>query len=220
MTKSDTAPELVFVYGTLRRGGSNAFRMDGAEFVASAEVSGRLYHISWYPGLVLGRGKGMVTGDLFRVGPEQMKALDEFEGISANEVEGAEYRRVKATAVIEHIEALSAWVYEWKGPVAEERRIASGDWFDVVQPRPRPVFTTLCLVFAVCCVPSLGAAGLMPNDLAALLLMIGLPGCGVISGWVGLRRNERWPWLRSVGVGVCFVWLIVVSFFAVALFVG
>lgn len=126
--KSDTAPELVFVYGTLRRGGSNACRMDGAEFVGPAEVAGGLYHISWYPGLVLDRDKETVIGDLYRVAMEQLEALDDFEGISANEVEGAEYRRIKTTAVLGKKETVSTWVYEWKGPVDEEKRILSGDW--------------------------------------------------------------------------------------------
>ncbi|MEO8614231.1 MAG: gamma-glutamylcyclotransferase family protein, partial [Luteolibacter sp.] len=44
---------MVFVYGTLRRGGSNHFRMDGAEFITAGRIAGRMYKIDWYPGLVL-----------------------------------------------------------------------------------------------------------------------------------------------------------------------
>ncbi|MCW1923996.1 gamma-glutamylcyclotransferase [Luteolibacter arcticus] len=124
----DISGELVFVYGTLRRGGSNAFRMDGAEFVASGKVVGKLYAITWYPGLVLERGPETVDGDLFRVGPDQLTALDEFEGISANEIEGAEYRRVKAEVTTGDNEVILAWSYEWKGPVEESKRVLSGDW--------------------------------------------------------------------------------------------
>jgi gamma-glutamylaminecyclotransferase len=122
--------ELVFVYGTLRRGGSNAFRMDGAEFVAPGKVAGSLYAISWYPGLVVGGGGETVDGDLFRVPAGQLAALDEFEGISANEIEGAEYRRVKAGVATDDGRMLSAWVYEWIGPVEESKRIPSGDWLE------------------------------------------------------------------------------------------
>jgi gamma-glutamylcyclotransferase (GGCT)/AIG2-like uncharacterized protein YtfP len=125
---SDGSGELVFVYGTLRRGGSNAFRMDGAEFITSGKVEGRLYVISWYPGLVLERGSETVEGDLFRVGPDQLVALDEFEGISANEIEGAEYRRVKTEVTTMDNQVLLAWSYEWKGPVEESKQIPSGDW--------------------------------------------------------------------------------------------
>ncbi|MCW1887836.1 gamma-glutamylcyclotransferase [Luteolibacter flavescens] len=123
----DAAGELVFVYGTLRRGGSNAFRMDGADFVSSGKVAGKLYAITWYPGLVL-QGEGTVDGDLFRVGRDQLVALDEFEGISANEIEGAEYRRVKTEVATADDQVFAAWAYEWIGPVDESKRIISGDW--------------------------------------------------------------------------------------------
>jgi gamma-glutamylcyclotransferase (GGCT)/AIG2-like uncharacterized protein YtfP len=118
----------VFVYGTLRRGGSNAFRMDGATFHGSGTVAGRLYRISWYPGLVLDSESGGVTGDVFAVSPEQLAALDEFEGLAAGELEGGEYRRVKALVTLEDGDAVEAWVYEWKGSVSEAYVIPEGDW--------------------------------------------------------------------------------------------
>ena len=137
MSASAESKELVFVYGTLRRGGSNAFRMEGAEFIGTGRVEGKLYVISWYPGLVPGRDLGWVSGDVFRVGPQQMRALDEFEGLAAGEIEGSEYRRVKVPVFLEEIpqgEARCAWVYEWKGPVDESRQISSGDWIDATGP--------------------------------------------------------------------------------------
>lgn len=131
MSESQQSKELVFVYGTLRRGGSNAFRMDGAEFVGKGRVEGKLHVITWYPGLIPGSGLGWVTGEVYRVGPDQMKALDEFEGLSAGEIEGSEYRRVKVPARIDGSsgeETGQVWIYEWKGPVDEAKRIPSGDW--------------------------------------------------------------------------------------------
>lgn len=219
--KSGIGSELVFVYGTLRRGGSNAFRMDGAELVGKGRVEGKLYAISWYPGLVLGRNCGWVIGEVYRVSAEQLRELDEFEGISANEIEGAEYRRVGVYVTLDGMpydDTIHCGTFEWKGPVAEERQILSGDWLEIVRPQTRPVFTATCLVFALCCFPSLGGVIWMPNGFAAILLIFGVPGCGMISGWVAQRRNERWPRLRAVVAGVCFVWLIVVSFFLAALF--
>jgi gamma-glutamylcyclotransferase (GGCT)/AIG2-like uncharacterized protein YtfP len=128
----EASGELVFVYGTLRLGGSNAFRMDGAEFMGKARIAGAIYVISWYPGLVVDPEAGQVLGEVYRVGPEQLRALDEFEGVSAGEMEGSEYRRVPVEAVL--LESLhgsvKAWVWEWKGPVDLSRRIPSGDWLD------------------------------------------------------------------------------------------
>ena len=136
MTKSDTGSDLVFVYGTLRRGGSNAFRMDGAEFVGAGKAGGALYVISWYPGLVLDPEAGQVRGEVFRVGPEQLAALDEFEGLAAGEMEGSEYRRVKTEVIllVEPFGSLDAWVWEWKGPFDPSRMIPSGNWQDVELP--------------------------------------------------------------------------------------
>lgn len=131
MSELQESKELVFVYGTLRRGGSNAFRMDGADFVGKAKVEGKLHVITWYPGLIPGSDLGWVIGEVYRVGPEQMKALDEFEGLSAGEIEGSEYRRIKVPAWIDGAsgeEAGQVWIYEWKGPVDAAKRIPSGDW--------------------------------------------------------------------------------------------
>ena len=41
------AGELLFVYGTLRRGASNAARMEGAEYVRAGRVRGRMYVVDW-----------------------------------------------------------------------------------------------------------------------------------------------------------------------------
>ena len=120
--------ELVFVYGTLRRGASNAWRMDGAEWLDAGEVKGRLYRIDWYPGLVLDAAGGRVAGDLWRVTSEHLAALDAFEGASTEEVEGAEYRRVRARILGVDPAMSEAWVWEWRGPQREADRIAGGDW--------------------------------------------------------------------------------------------
>jgi gamma-glutamylcyclotransferase (GGCT)/AIG2-like uncharacterized protein YtfP len=76
-----------------------------------------------------------VSGELYRVEPEHLAALDAFEGISAGEVEGAEYRRVVVPVLLEGAifeESVEAWAYEWTGPVDEERWIRSGDWLAAV----------------------------------------------------------------------------------------
>ena len=115
----------VFVYGTLRRGGSNHFRMAGGLFLGEATVRGRLYKIDWYPGLVLDPAGDPIPGEIFEVGAEQLAALDEFEGVSATEVEGSEYRRVETIAQRQE-GPMSVWVWEWIGPVDEANR--TGDW--------------------------------------------------------------------------------------------
>ena len=154
-TSDPPSRELVFVYGTLRRGGSNAFRMKGAKRIGRGYVSGKLYTISWYPGLVLESAGGIVIGEVFRVGPEQMRALDEFEGLAAGEIEGSEYRRVKVECIIEAAamdDAEMVWVYEWKGGVDEDRHIPSGDWIVHTMGKVQPAFTLLAAGMAACAV--------------------------------------------------------------------
>jgi gamma-glutamylcyclotransferase (GGCT)/AIG2-like uncharacterized protein YtfP len=123
-----SSPEVVFVYGTLRRGGSNHFRMAGAEFISSGTIMGRMYRIDWYPGLVLDPTGGEIHGETYAVGPQQLAALDAFEGLSAGEIEGSEYRRVQTTVVQQDSQTLAAWVWEWLGATEESQRISDGDW--------------------------------------------------------------------------------------------
>ncbi|RYD26769.1 MAG: gamma-glutamylcyclotransferase [Verrucomicrobiaceae bacterium] len=124
----DPAPQLVFVYGTLRRGGSNHFRMAGAGFVSEGTVAGRMYRIDWYPGLVLDDGGDEIHGEVYSVEPGLLGDLDVFEGVSAGEMEGSEYRRVHATVVRRDSRTTTAWVWEWRGQTDEARRVHDGDW--------------------------------------------------------------------------------------------
>ncbi len=124
----DPSPPLVFVYGTLRRGGSNHFRMAGAEFVTAGTIAGRMYRIDWYPGIVLDDTGDEIHGEVYAVGPEQLAALDLFEGLSAGEIQGSEYRRIRTTVVRQDSQTLSAWVWEWLGITDETQRLSDGDW--------------------------------------------------------------------------------------------
>lgn len=74
---------LVFVYGTLKRGGSNHAWMAGQQFVGEARtVPGFcLYALDGYPGLVVDpRDRDGVTGEVWSVQPAALAKLDEFEG--------------------------------------------------------------------------------------------------------------------------------------------
>jgi len=206
--------ELVFVYGTLRRGGSNAFRMEGAAFRGTARVEGELHVITWYPGLTMKSDGGWVIGELYKVGPEQMRALDEFEGLSAGEVEGSEYRRVRVPVQLHETpeqEMVSAWTYEWKGPVDSTKKIPSGDWLDVMQPPPPPVFTWVALLATASIFVTfyVSIRGLIAGRDWHLPLMgavfLGSPIIGITAVLIGNRRRERMNRLRQLSFGICLV---------------
>ena len=75
---------LVFVYGTLRSGGAGAMfiRFPNSKFIADAKVSGSLYDLGAYPGLLLNESNSLVIGEVYEVDDELLNKLDEFEASS------------------------------------------------------------------------------------------------------------------------------------------
>ena len=133
----------LFVYGLLRRGmsaGLEAFLGVGsAAFVCSATLSGKLYDLGEYPGVVLARGAaadgsaspddGTVTGELWRLRDGlHWPVLDDFEGIGPGYAEPTLYKRVLAQAQTSAGASVTSWVYVYNRPLAGAPEIASGDW--------------------------------------------------------------------------------------------
>jgi gamma-glutamylcyclotransferase (GGCT)/AIG2-like uncharacterized protein YtfP len=84
---------LVFVYGTLKRGGSNHSYLVGQTFVANARTPRgfRLYELDGYPGMVASADdQSGVTGEIWSLDDTCLAELDRLEGLS----EGL-YRRVR-----------------------------------------------------------------------------------------------------------------------------
>lgn len=74
---------LVFVYGTLKRGGSNHALLAGQAFMGEAETlpGHALYDLGGYPGMVeLDGSEGRVTGEVWSVDSRCLEALDRLEG--------------------------------------------------------------------------------------------------------------------------------------------
>lgn len=91
--------QLLFVYGTLRIGGSNDIRRFGpcSRFLGPAQVRGRLHDLGNYPGLVLG-GAAWVRGELHAIAPAIEPALDELEEVWPQR--SGLYRRTRALVVL------------------------------------------------------------------------------------------------------------------------
>ena len=60
---------LVFVYGTLRRCGVGAMSTSfpNSQFIADAKVSGSLYDLGAYPGVLLNESNSLVIGEVYEV---------------------------------------------------------------------------------------------------------------------------------------------------------
>ena len=116
---------LVFVYGTLRRGSARAMsvRFPKAKFIAAAKVSGRLYDLGAYPGLLLDESNSSVVGEVYEVDDELLHELDEFEAASHYG------RKQVAISLAGHRQV--CWLYAPKSELyAPHTLITSGDWVE------------------------------------------------------------------------------------------
>jgi gamma-glutamylcyclotransferase (GGCT)/AIG2-like uncharacterized protein YtfP len=117
----------VFVYGTLRAGGSNDIRRfrPAPRYVASAPIAGTLYHLGGYPGVVLG-GEGRVQGEIWQVDPAVEAQLDVLEDVRPDGT--GEYRRTSVAVEVDQ-STFDCLVYEINPDRLRGKPvIASGDW--------------------------------------------------------------------------------------------
>ena len=121
---------LVFVYGTLRRGGARAMpiRFPNSKFIADAKVSGSLYDLGAYPGLLLNESSSLVIGEVYEVDDEVLNKLDEFEASS-------KYGRKQVEISLGTHRRL-CWTYE-PNPESYSLRtlITSGDWIEYAKTK-------------------------------------------------------------------------------------
>ncbi len=101
---------LLFVYGTLQRGGTNHAHLQGGLQHGHARLRGpwELIALEDYPGLVEAPGRtGAIWGEVWEVTEAHLSALDEFEGLP----EGL-YRRERVTVeAVENSSEYEAWTY-------------------------------------------------------------------------------------------------------------
>lgn len=79
-----TPKTMLFVYGTLKRGGRNFFRLAGQDFVGAATTAPkyRVFDLGPFPGLVRDGTNGLaVAGELFAVDAQCLAELDAFEEV-------------------------------------------------------------------------------------------------------------------------------------------
>jgi gamma-glutamylcyclotransferase (GGCT)/AIG2-like uncharacterized protein YtfP len=123
---------LVFVYGSLRRGGAGAMaiRFPNSRFIAEARVSGSLYDLGAYPGLLLNESNSLVHGEVYEVDDETLGELDQFELSS-------DYQR-KQVEVFMDTQRKKCWIYvpDYGAEFFSDRTIIiSGDWIEYVRSR-------------------------------------------------------------------------------------
>jgi len=123
---------LVFVYGTLRRGGRlHGYHMRAAEFVGRGRVYGfGMYDLGSYPAAVpTTNATSTLVGEVYEVDAEGLAALDQVEGVPRF------YGRSTVTVVLDNGETCDAEVYSMPRPPRDSTRVAGGDWIAYVGPR-------------------------------------------------------------------------------------
>lgn len=129
--------DLIFVYGSLLTRAAHPMgdklRRE-ATLVGAASIQGRLYRVSWYPGVVLSDNPAdHVYGEVYRLAEPlaSLRWLDEYEGITPGPTgvaESDQYERRIVRVRLESGEPLDAWMYLYRRPVTDLERVASGHW--------------------------------------------------------------------------------------------
>jgi gamma-glutamylcyclotransferase (GGCT)/AIG2-like uncharacterized protein YtfP len=125
----------LFVYGTLRQATGHemaGFLARGTSLLGPARVRGRLYNVTWYPGMVEAvNDDEWVHGDVYELASPAptLAMLDRYEGCAPEDGSAALFERRRSRAVLQTGETLFCWAYFYLGPVQDENRILSGDYF-------------------------------------------------------------------------------------------
>lgn len=129
MPHAPTASRLVFVYGTLRAGGSNDIRRfaPAPVLVGKGTVNGVLYDLGPYPGCMLG-GSGVVHGEIYAVESEVEAAMDRLEEVIDDN--SGEYirREIDVSGSDGPVRCLVYEIHPTR--IVDRLVIDSGDWFE------------------------------------------------------------------------------------------
>lgn len=123
MSERPDGPFLLFVYGTLKRGGCRHGVLAGQPYRGEARTrpSYALYHLGAYPGLRHAEAGQVVRGELYEVSPSRLAELDR--------VEGAPDWFDLAPVELDGVDA-PVWAYYYQGDAGGRERIESGTWDD------------------------------------------------------------------------------------------
>lgn len=124
----------LFVYGSLMSTAGHPMgeRLRAeARLIGAATIQGRLYRVSWYPGVVEGTdAEQRVHGEVYALtDPGRALAwLDAYEGIVPGSEESGEYLRVERPARLAIGAEVVAWVYLYRKDVAGLSLMPGGCW--------------------------------------------------------------------------------------------
>jgi gamma-glutamylcyclotransferase (GGCT)/AIG2-like uncharacterized protein YtfP len=126
--------DLIFVYGTLRRGERMDLRKQslnfGVSFISNDKINGQMYLVGTYPGVKAVQtrfqaNQPTVVGEVFRIiAPAIVAVLDAYEGYQSDNPTSGLYDRIQTQSQ----RGRTVWAYIYNPPVRDEQLIESGDW--------------------------------------------------------------------------------------------
>ena len=124
----------LFVYGSLLSaiGHPSGERLRSeARLVGAASMSGRLYRVGWYPGLVeAATGDSRVHGEVYALADPagSLAWLDDYESIVPGKEASNEYVRAERAVQLASGQQVTAWVYLYQWDVTGVQVVADGRW--------------------------------------------------------------------------------------------
>ena len=124
--------ELVFVYGTLRKGQRANHYLETSQFLDEGRLDGyNIYDLGSYPGVKKYEGfPSRVKGEVYEVSSKWIPILDRYEGCRPNDPEQSLYLRAQVDVWLVNrlAKVRDVWVYVYNNPVDHCQIIPSGDW--------------------------------------------------------------------------------------------
>jgi len=117
---------LLFVYGTLKKGHKRHHLLGGASLVGRGYIEGfSMYSINgMFPAIVPApTGNGKVYGEIYEVTEDILEECDFIEGVHNNL-----YRRELVPVYIKKAEMVEAYVYIFNEGISSFERIENGKW--------------------------------------------------------------------------------------------
>lgn len=127
--------DLLFVYGTLRRGSHRRMHRQlaqSADLVGSARFRGRLFRVAAYPGAVASpHAADSVRGEVYRLrDPALLPVLDRYEGCDPRDPTPPYVRRLEQVTLDDDAAIVRSWIYLYARPTDGLERIMSGDFLE------------------------------------------------------------------------------------------
>ena len=105
-----------------------SIRFPNSKFIADAKVSGSLYDLGAYPGLLLNESNSLVIGEVYEVDGEILNKLDDIEASS--------YYWRKQVEIFLRSHSSVGWTYEPNPEFYSPRTlIISGDWIEYARTK-------------------------------------------------------------------------------------